>query len=186
MSGLNDIVNIDISLSGSAPQEANFGTPLICAYHTHYTDRVRSYSSLSAMVADDFDTDEAAYKAAQDIFSQNPAPPEIKIGRRALAFTQVIDLTPGSPSTGEVYSVTIDGITCAYVAQSGDVLSNVCTNLAAAINYRGYGSSLPTGASTTFTGNDSTAIIATGGVELELPRRPSRGHRSTAQSAACP
>jgi hypothetical protein len=59
----------------------------------------------------------------------------VKIGRRALAFTQVVDLTPEAPGgAGKVYSVKVNGLVATYTSLLADVLADVCTGLAAAVN----------------------------------------------------
>lgn len=128
-----DLVTISITRSTRTPSQAGFGTPLVAAYHTHYTDRVRSYSELGELVTDGFATTEPAYLIASAIFSQSPAPPTVKIGRRALAYTQVVRLTPEAPTAGKVYSVTINGTAVSYTAGAYDVLADVCAALAALI-----------------------------------------------------
>jgi len=100
---ISDVVNISISVSGAGPTREGFGEPLIAAYHTHYTDRVREYGSLAAMVSDGFQTFDPAYLAASEVFSQNPSPPNLKIGRRALAVTQTLTLTLLSTSALDTY-----------------------------------------------------------------------------------
>ena len=131
---LEDVVNVQISGDAPAITRAGFGVPLIAAYHTHNTDRVRSYTSLTAMAADGFATSEPAYQMASVIFSQQPRVPRIRVGRRATAFAQVIHLTPSAPATGDVYSVEINGQAGSYTAVGGDDIAAVCTALATALN----------------------------------------------------
>lgn len=49
---LEDIASVTISSTSAQPTRAGFGTPLLAAYHTKNVDRVRSYTSLTALVAD--------------------------------------------------------------------------------------------------------------------------------------
>lgn len=146
MAFIDELVSITITRDTRTPSQAGFGTPLIAAYHALYADRVRSYGDLSEMVTDGFTPYDPAYKAAAAVFAQDPAPPSIKLGRRALAMTQVIDLTPASPSASEVFTVKVDGLSASYTADSTPTVAEVCTGLAAAINALG----------------DVDAIVATG------------------------
>lgn len=147
---LDDVVSVQISVNARAATRAGFGVPLIAAYHNHWVDRVRSYTSAGAMVSDGFKTWEPAYLAAAAIFSQRPRVRRVKIGRRDGAPAQVVDITPGaSPSTGDVHAITVDGVERSYTAAGGDVLATVCTGLAADIN--------------TAIALDADSIIATGG-----------------------
>jgi len=131
---LASIVNVTITRATTGITRTGFGVPLIAAYHTHYVDRVRSYTSLAGMVSDGFEETEPAYLAAQAMFSQKPRVRRVKVGRRALAPTQIVSLTPSAPSAAEVYTITIDGAECTYTADGTPTLAEVCTGLAAAIN----------------------------------------------------
>lgn len=133
MSFADDIASVTITRANVTPSRTGFGTPTIVAYHTLNADRVRSYSSLSAMSADGFRSHDPAYRAAAAVFSQTPRPRRVKVGRRALAPTQVIRVTPVSPSAGEVYSLKVDGLAVSYTADGTPTVAEVCTGLHAAI-----------------------------------------------------
>jgi hypothetical protein len=133
MSFADDIASVTITRANVTPTRAGFGTPMVVAYHTLNSDRVRTYSSLAAMSADGFRSHDAAYRAAAAVFAQTPRPRRIKIGRRALAPTQVIRLTPVAPSAGEVYSLRIDGLAVTFTADGTPTVAEVCTGLHAAI-----------------------------------------------------
>jgi hypothetical protein len=73
MAGLDDIINLSITIQSSTITQAGFGTPLVLDFNTRYSDvRVRSYSSLASMVTDGFATTDPAYVAVSQMFSQNP------------------------------------------------------------------------------------------------------------------
>lgn len=96
---LSEIVNVSIQAGTVNPARAGFGVPLILAYHDAWaTDEVRAYTTFSS-VATDFSstsaTQRTVYLMAAAMFSQDPRPTTIKIGRLA------------APATGQV--TTIDG-----------------------------------------------------------------------------
>lgn len=103
---ISDVVNISISVSGAGPTLAGFGEPMLLAYHTKYTDRVREYSSLQDVAAD-FAVTDPAYLMAQAVFAQIPAPPALKVGRRALPYTQVLNVTCLSTSATDTYKFSL-------------------------------------------------------------------------------
>src|SRR5277367_5034327 len=111
---LSDIVTVTIQATAANPSTPNFGLPLIAAYHTHYPDRSRLYSSLAAMVSDGFAVTEPAYLAAAAVFSQNPSVTGLKIGRRALPPTQTLSLACLTSTTGVVYSFSVAGHAVSY------------------------------------------------------------------------
>lgn len=133
MSFADDIASVTITRANVTPTRAGFGTPMILAYHTLNSDRVRTYSSLAGMASDGFRSHDPAYRAAAAVFSQTPRPRRIKIGRRALAPTQVIRLTPVAPSAGEVYSLQVDGLAVTFTADATPTVAEVCTGLHTAI-----------------------------------------------------
>lgn len=157
-----DIATVTITRSTRTPTVQGFGTPLIAAYHTLYVARVRSYSSLASLVTDGFAVTSPVYLAASAMFAQNPAPPTIKVGRRALAFTQVVRITPdvGAPTVGDVYSVTINGTEVSYTAILYDTVADVCTALAALITARPLVSAVATATYVTVTA-DTAGVLST-------------------------
>lgn len=156
---LADLVAVSISASSQTPTRAGFGTPLILAAKVPaaFTQRARSYTSLAGMVSDGFLTTDPAYRIATVMFSQNPRVTRVKVGRRALPFTQVVRLIPAAPvsaSTAETYAVTVDGLTAQFTSDATPTVAEVCTGLAAAIN--------------ALTDADVDAIVATGGSTATL------------------
>lgn len=151
---LADIVNVVVTKASSSVSRQGFGTPLIAAYHTHNTDRVRSYSAstaLASMVTDGFAVTEAAYKAMSAILSQNPRPKTVKIGRRDQTWTQVVDLTPVEAST-TIYSGTVNDLPWTFTSDGTATLAEVCTGIAAAITAL---------AGVTATGASGTKVVIT-------------------------
>lgn len=114
MSTLDNIVSVLITANTVSPSQKGFGTPLIAAYHTHYSDRVRAYSSPLDMIADGFTTTEPAYLAASAIAAQNPTVQEFKVGRRALPFTASITLQVLDATIGDTVAVTVNGAALSY------------------------------------------------------------------------
>src|SRR6185312_15066560 len=107
MASQNDYISIVISLSTPRPPSTEaFGVPLIAAYHTHWNDRSRTYTSLPAMVADGFTVTEPAYLQAQVLASAEDPPAQWVIGRRALPPLQVIALTLTSTAATDTYAGT--------------------------------------------------------------------------------
>jgi hypothetical protein len=145
---IDQVANISISAEANTPTQENFGVPMLVGFHNLWTERSRTYSRLEAFAADGASTRDALYQAMKTAFAQRPRPPAVKVGRRASAFAQVVDLTPASPSNGKRYAATVDGTEYAYVATGSDNLAAVCTALAAALN--------------TALDADADAIIATG------------------------
>lgn len=112
----------------------NFAMPCIVAHHTRFAERTRQYSDVSEMIADGFQTTDAAYRAALRLSSQSPRVPSWKIGRRASAPTQSMRLTPPTPAAASVHSVSVEGVLFAVTADSSPSVAEVCAALTALIN----------------------------------------------------
>ena len=113
---LSEIVNVQIQAGTVQPYRVGFGTPLFLSYHTAWSgDEVRTYTTFAGVAAD-FASTTMAYKWAANVFSQNPRPDKIKIGRlpapSAVFHTQVLDFTDwvsGTDIAGT--AITPDGTT---------------------------------------------------------------------------
>lgn len=137
MASLNTIINVNILVSATSPSSANFGIPMVAAYHTHYASLIRYYSSLAGMVSDGFAVTEPAYLAAAEILDQNPTVTQFAIGRRALPYTQILHLVCSSTSTLDAYTFAIVGslgVTTLVSVPSTGVAATDATSIAAAIN----------------------------------------------------
>jgi len=103
---LNDIVNVQITAQTQSLPEQNFGIPLILGANKSFNDLVRQYSSISD-VAVDFSPQSQEYIAAQAVFSQNPRPTSLFIGRRDVP---IATLNVTSAMFNQTYTNTINGI----------------------------------------------------------------------------
>ena len=130
---LSEIVNVSIQAGTVNPARRGFGIPLILAFHAKWSGtEVRSYTSFSGVAADFPETYSMPYLAAAALFSQNPRPRMIKIGRLptpASDHTLVLDFTDHPTGQNVKLSVTEnDGTTTSLnVAWN----TNLATTLAA-------------------------------------------------------
>lgn len=144
---LDDLVNVSVSANTATPSQQGFGTILVacCNVPAGFLSRTRTYSAASAlvdMVSDGFATTDPAYKAVQAVVSQSPSPTQVKVGRRALKFTQTVTLKILSAVAGTIYSidVTIPGassptnITYTVPGGGGVTTTTVATAIAALID----------------------------------------------------
>ncbi|QYW06638.1 putative structural protein [Pseudomonas phage UAVern] len=150
MTQLTDIIDIQISRETAAVAQTNFNVPLFISSHLNFTERARTYSSLTAVAAD-FGTSDKAYIAAQKLFGQTLKPANIVIGRRQIPGATV---NVSTVTTGASYVLTISGTPISYTAVANDTAIKIVTGLKTA-----YEVTPVTGV--TFTDNlDGTATIA--------------------------
>lgn len=132
---LSDIVSITISTESVLVEQAGFGVPLILANDCPggFTERVRSYTSLAGLTGDGFAVTDATYLIASKIFSQNPRPPTIMVGRCALKPTQRWALTPVAADS-HVYSLKVGDTTVTYTSDASATVAEIIAGLKAAID----------------------------------------------------
>ena len=134
---LDRIADVTVTRTSRTLTRPGFGTMLLAVYHTLYAGRVGSYTELSEMVTAGFTPYDPAYQMAQAAWAQEPSPATIKVGRRALPPTQIVDVTPSSPVSGsvaETWTLKVDGYTATFTSDATPTLAEVCTGVAAAIN----------------------------------------------------
>jgi hypothetical protein len=140
---LSDLVTVNIEVTGNTVAQQGFGIPLILAHHTHRPElRVLTYNWAgwsTAMKADGFDEDEAAYQCANAMSKQKRKGATFKVGRRITAETQVVRITPIIKGETAVHSVTVqspDGTeeVASFPEPAAATIASICTGLAAAIN----------------------------------------------------
>lgn len=166
MSGqVDSIVVVSITATSAQPTVGNFGTPLFIQYHTHNTDKVRTYTDLAGMVTDGFSVYEPAYLWATKVLSQNPHPPEFKIGRGTTAVAQHMTFVAATPSTGDTVGMTLalptgTSVTATTTAVSGWTASNAASALGAIIgSVSGVASTTVTSASIAITWTTAGNIV---------------------------
>lgn len=137
--GIEEVVNLQITSASVSPTRAGFGTPLCMAYHTVVPDVAKEYASNAEMVDDGFLVTDPAYRLVQKVFSQNPRPQKIILGKRVLAYTQTIELTPVKLTVGYVYRFTYvnhAGLATdiSYTVVTNDTVNLICVALAALLD----------------------------------------------------
>ncbi len=101
-------VTVSITSDSVGVQRAGFGKPLILSYNATFSERTRTYSSLSELAVD-FATTTVEYLCASQIFAQEPCPEEIMIGRGALPPTVVQTIEVQTVRTNHTYRLHVEG-----------------------------------------------------------------------------
>lgn len=176
---LDTIMNLSITIDSRAPTEEGFGTPLLFGYHTAWVDRlVKSYADADEMLDDGFTADDDLYKAARIAKSQDPSPQTLKIGRRVLALTQVITITPTKTTEGFKYIGTIGGKSLSYTVGSSETTATIAAALVTAINNLVAGTTATNDSAATMTGSIAGPWELTSGqtllvaVDADVPGSP--------------
>ncbi len=141
MGTLEDFVSVTITTVSQTPTQVGFGTPLVAGYHNAYPDRVRTYKKLTDASSDGListGVTAGIYAALAAIFSQNPRPKEVKVGRLSYPSIQSIVLTPSSHTMGEVYRFSFGPLggtitDLVYTVPASTSMTQVCTALAALV-----------------------------------------------------
>lgn len=131
MSELDSIVQITITRESAAIATASFQIPLVLSTHTRFSERARTYTSITS-VAEDFATTDQAYLIAQKLFGQSTVgavPPSIVIGRRQVdevTFTPVV-------ADNTTYTVTLNEVLYTYTSGASATATSIVTGLKTAI-----------------------------------------------------
>ena len=129
---LTGIVDVTVNVSPITSIRVGFNTALILGNTAIITpeQRIKSYSSLAAMVADGFATDDPEYLAASVYFAQNPAPSKVFVGVIDTDETLVDALTACREMNSEWYvAIPTEGL----VATLSDVdITNAATYIESA------------------------------------------------------
>lgn len=137
--GIEDIVNVSVTKATATVSKVGYGTPMLVGYHTKYLDRVRTYTSLTGMVADGFATTDPLYIMASRLLAQSPRVRRFKIGRRSGAPVQSIRITPLDTTVGRHYTFNVvapGGVSSAIdvVGDATPTQAELATALASAID----------------------------------------------------
>lgn len=111
MTDLNQIITVQIDRNTTTPTQQGFGTAALVGFFptSIFPERVRTYTSLEALITDGFTASDPVYKMAAALKAQNPSPPQWKVGRRASPPQQILEVTPDAPVVGEVHRLEITG-----------------------------------------------------------------------------
>lgn len=167
---ISDIVSIVVSLQAAQALAAGFGVPLVLGAHTRNTDRIRFYSSQDALTADGFDATDASTSLVASIFSQNPAPSKVAVGRRANRPTMRWAITPVAANS-TIYKLTVvyAGVSypVTFTSDASGTVAEIIAGLKAAIDALALG--LTTTDQTTYLRIAATAVGAYFAVYVDDP-----------------
>ncbi len=129
----DSVVDLQISIQNVTLSLPGFRLPLIMGpVHSFFSGRVKAYGSVSEMLSDGFgETDDVVQEAAA-VFSQNPSPSQVKIGRRLAAVAQVDTIRVNATDDG-TYTVQVNGQNASFVASSSTATA-IRDGLVSAIN----------------------------------------------------
>jgi len=137
---LASIADITISASTVTPSRASFGTPLVVGYHTLPGPKVQAFRSLAE--AEEAGITAAAFPSLHlvlaAVFSQNPRPQVVKVGRRTTAPTQLLRFIPKETAEGFTYKITVDGEELSYTVPAAATVASICTALEALLDGAGF------------------------------------------------
>lgn len=175
MGALDNIVDVQITKQTATVSRVGFGIPAILTYHTRFAGNAVRYGSLSEMTDAGFAVTDRAYKMASAIFSQNPKPTAVIVGRRGTAPLRDVKLTPKTPLLASTpYDIVINGETMAYTSDATPTAAEITLGITGAVNGGGE-NVLATDNSTDLDieSADAPGGSATAGVPFEIEFDPS-------------
>lgn len=106
---LSDHVTISITADTLGVATAGFGLAMVLSVNATFPERVRFYDDLAGVAADFPVTTSPEYLAASAIFSQNPHPEQVAIGRAIGKPTQKYRLDVSAVTLSASYGATVKG-----------------------------------------------------------------------------
>jgi hypothetical protein len=128
---LDSIVNVIVNTTAVNLSRAGFGNMALLASHTFWPERVRKFNSniLTDLVDADVPVTHPIYLMAAAARAQNPAVREFYVLKRTRLPTQIVEITPTTPTAGEVYSLTVDGTLVEVTADSDPTVAEIVAAL---------------------------------------------------------
>lgn len=111
MADINSIVKIQIKRQTNNVTVRDLETILVLTTHTRFEEQSRYYTSTTDMLEDGFLVTDAAYKAAAKIFSQDPRPSRVIIGKKSVDDDYVTALTKQQAYNSKFFYVITDATT---------------------------------------------------------------------------
>lgn len=135
---LSDHVTLTISNGTVGVARAGFGVPLILSVNAAWSERVRSYTDIEG-VSDDFASNTPEYLAASALFSQEPHPTTIMIGRAVGKPTMRYKVTASVVENNHVYKLLVKGpgiteTTVTFTADGTALDAEIAAGLVSALN----------------------------------------------------
>lgn len=138
MSSIDKHVDVQITRETATVSRVGFGTPAVLTYHTRFPEVYRLYSNLTEMTDDGFTSSDLAYKMSAAIWSQNPRPANIVVGRRLTAPLREVKLTPKAPLLASTaYPVTINDEVFTFTTDATPTAAEITAGLTALIDAGG-------------------------------------------------
>lgn len=131
MADIIEIVDVQIDIKDQVVTQIGFGIPMVLGTFKIFNERARIYEDLQSMTTDGFSDTDPEYQAASAIFSQNPRPEHIVIGRRSVdsATIEITDVTDN-----ENYTTTINGTAFTFNSGESATAETIVTGLVGEIN----------------------------------------------------
>ena len=111
MATIDSVVKIQIKRQANNVTVRDLETILILTEHTRFEEAYRIYTSTSDMLEDGFLTSDKAFIAAQLIFSQDPRPSKVVVGKKLEADDYVVALTKQQAAYNKFFYVITDADT---------------------------------------------------------------------------
>lgn len=134
MSIVDQIVQVSVTATSATPALPGTDIPAIIAYHTHNTDKIRTYFDVAGMVSDGFSLTEAAAIMAAQICAQSPRPSKFKVIRGTTSVARVFTFKVTDTNTGDVVGFKLtDDSGNVYTVQHTNTVGQTAVQIATAL-----------------------------------------------------
>lgn len=99
MTAIQNVVQVTVDRQTNFPTVRDLNTIFVLSTHTRFAEEYRIYEDVATMLTDGFVVGDFAYKAVSAIFSQNPRPAKVVVGKKL---------------SGDTYTVAVNKAIAAY------------------------------------------------------------------------
>ena len=139
MGDLDRIVNVSVTKQTAAVSRVGFGVPMLMSTEAEvdskFTGNAKIYTGIDELgtTGDAFDPTGVTFRKATAIFSQNPRPGQIVVGKRQSLPLMDVLLTPIVVAS-TLYRITINGTNFDFTSDATPTAAEIITALETAIN----------------------------------------------------
>lgn len=136
---IQNVITTTVTTAGAAPQQRGYGAALLLVNHSVFPDRIRRYTTPSAISSDGFSVNSVPYRMGVALLSSGQVS-ELYIGKRNNLTVQTVRITPTVTTLGTVNSINVRSPgfasekTVSFTNGGAETVATICTGLTAAFN----------------------------------------------------
>lgn len=108
MTAIQNVVQVTVDRQTNFPTVRDLNTIFVLSTHTRFAEEYRIYEDVATMLTDGFVVGDFAYKAVNAIFSQNPRPAKVVVGKKLSGDTYTVAVNKAMASYNQFLFLITD------------------------------------------------------------------------------